>query len=92
MAERGEKTRSAGSGARSPGQLYSNTQSVCKRYGIASDTLDRWARDKDFPVPYWFRGRRFWSNADLDAFDSTLQRGKDLKKLNLLKVREDAAA
>jgi hypothetical protein len=47
------------------------TRQVCARYFVSDRTIDRWTADPKlkFPQPQWINGRRYWDEAELDAFD-----------------------
>ena len=55
----------------SPQQVWLSAAAVERRYGKARSTLDRWLRDPamNFPRPRYFRKKRAWHVAELDAFD-----------------------
>jgi predicted DNA-binding transcriptional regulator AlpA len=47
-------------------------RAVMTRYGGISDrTVDRWLEKLDFPKPIYIQRRRYWDEAELDAFDAT---------------------
>jgi predicted DNA-binding transcriptional regulator AlpA len=48
------------------------TRDLCARYGVSDRSIDRWLADErlNFPRPMRINGRRFWSEADVDAFDA----------------------
>jgi predicted DNA-binding transcriptional regulator AlpA len=51
-----------------------NSRSVRARYDNPSDmTLWRWVNDDklNFPKPAIIRGRRYWDEAELDAWDAS---------------------
>jgi predicted DNA-binding transcriptional regulator AlpA len=47
------------------------TRLVCVRYSVSDKTIDRWTADAKlgFPPPTWINRRRYWDEAELDAFD-----------------------
>lgn len=51
---------------------------VAKRYGVHRGSLLRWGKDSKlgFPTPIRIRGRRYYAEADLDAFDRAKRRDK----------------
>jgi predicted DNA-binding transcriptional regulator AlpA len=54
------------------------TRLVAARYSVSDKTIDRWAADAKlgFPPPRWINGRRYWDEAELDAFDRRAARTK----------------
>jgi predicted DNA-binding transcriptional regulator AlpA len=55
--------------------VFQTASQVRQRYGGISDmTLWRWLHDPEmrFPQPRRINGRRFFSAADLDAFDTQM--------------------
>ena len=55
---------------------FLSAKQLRERYGSVSDmTLWRWVRHPklDFPQPVYINGRRFWAEADVDAFDERQQ-------------------
>ena len=58
-------------------KVWVTAKDVRARYGGRSEmTLWRWGRDPDldFPGCVYINGRRFWDEAELDAFDERLVR------------------
>jgi hypothetical protein len=53
------------------------TKHVCERYGVCDRTIDRWIADPKlgFPPPRYIRKRRYWEEAQLDAFNRACERG-----------------
>ena len=51
---------------------------VAKRYGVHRGTLWRWEQDSKlgFPTPIRIRSRRYYAEADLDAFDKAQRHAK----------------
>jgi predicted DNA-binding transcriptional regulator AlpA len=49
------------------------TRAVMSRYGVSDRTVDRWVADPNlkFPKPIYIQRRRYWDEAELDAFDAT---------------------
>jgi len=47
------------------------TRQVCRRYGVSDRTIARWERDPDlqFPQPTEIRGRKYYDENSLTAFD-----------------------
>jgi hypothetical protein len=54
------------------------TRLVCIRYCVCSKTIDRWVANPklQFPQPQWINDRRYWDEAELDAFDRDAARTK----------------
>jgi predicted DNA-binding transcriptional regulator AlpA len=54
------------------------TRLVAARYSVSDKTIDRWTADAKlgFPLPRWILGRRYWDEAELDAFDRRAARTK----------------
>jgi predicted DNA-binding transcriptional regulator AlpA len=46
-------------------------RAVMERYGVSDRSIDRWTANPDlgFPKPTYILRRRFWPEAELDAFD-----------------------
>lgn len=61
------------------GKRYVPTVGVTARYGIHRTTLNRWVKDPamGFPQPDRIRGRNFWDEDKLDAWDQA-RAGRDL--------------
>jgi predicted DNA-binding transcriptional regulator AlpA len=49
-----------------------NKRQVAEREGISTRTLDRHILYVGFPPPEMIRGRCYWWEDDLDAYDATL--------------------
>ena len=48
-------------------------RAVWERYNVADRTIDRWLKDPalNVPRPVWINRRRYFDEAELDAFDRT---------------------
>jgi|KBSMisStaDraftv2_1062788.scaffolds.fasta_scaffold3116551_1 predicted DNA-binding transcriptional regulator AlpA len=53
------------------GKRYVPNRDVARRYGCHRTTLNRWLQDEAlaFPKPSRIRGRNYWDEAALDAWD-----------------------
>ena len=54
-------------------QTYVPAAQLCARYCISAMTVWRWLRDEElkFPRPIRINGRRFWSLAELEAWEAS---------------------
>jgi DNA-binding transcriptional MerR regulator len=43
------------------------TRALCERYHVVSRTIDRWEAAGVIPAPVRINGRRYWSEAELEA-------------------------
>lgn len=65
----------------SPGKTWLAANQVRNRYGdISGMTLWRWLHDErlGFPKPRYINKRRYWDEAELDAFDEAQASGSEV--------------
>ena len=60
------------------GQTYLSAGDVRQRYGVSDMSLWRWLRNEalGFPRPMRINGRRFWSRAELETWESSRSEGE----------------